>query len=219
MKCSEAIELISSRLDGVISPEEDEKLTAHLAQCEQCRALEKELARLDALLPELEAEPPQALHEGVMREVKKQSRQKKEQRKIISFVSMLAAAAALFAVLAGFDIVKLPELGGSDMAVSMVGLWSGSEKTLSAEEARRIAEDLARKTGCHVLLVCGEAPEAGEEVLDAEVPDWLTLKKMTERELQAQKAALAENIQTESFGEAGEMDATAYLLAAPGLLK
>lgn len=43
-----------------------------------------------------------------MREIRRETRRKKERKPLLRFVGVMAAAAALLAVLAGFELVNLP---------------------------------------------------------------------------------------------------------------
>ena len=60
--CDESIELISAALDGALSPEEQAKLEAHLAQCPDCKALYEDLSRIHQSLLDL---PPVEVPEGL----------------------------------------------------------------------------------------------------------------------------------------------------------
>lgn len=60
--CDESIELISAALDGSLSPEEQAKLEAHLAQCPDCKALYEDLSRIHQSLLDL---PPVEVPEGL----------------------------------------------------------------------------------------------------------------------------------------------------------
>lgn len=60
--CNESIELISAALDGALSPEEQAKLEAHLAQCPDCKALYEDLSRIHQSLLDL---PPVEIPEGL----------------------------------------------------------------------------------------------------------------------------------------------------------
>lgn len=66
LSCDEALELISARLDGALSEEEKNRLEEHLSACPACRALSAELEVLHQELPQLAAQPPAGLKEGVM---------------------------------------------------------------------------------------------------------------------------------------------------------
>ena len=68
--CDEFIELISASLDGALSPVQQEKLDAHLAQCPECRALLEELTSLHTAFSDLPPVAfPENLHERIMKAV------------------------------------------------------------------------------------------------------------------------------------------------------
>ncbi len=190
MNCSEAMELISSRLDGALSPAEEDALQAHLAQCASCRSVQAELSQLNSDLAALSCEPPQALHARVMREVRQKSRRKKDQRAVLRFVGAMAAAAALLAVLAGSHLLSLPGFG-DDTMVSMIGVSiARPEKEKSPlQQAEEAAAALAEETGCRVLVALGYAPalEAEAEAL----PQGMALYKMSREELDALEKELS----------------------------
>ena len=48
--CDEALELISARLDGALSPDGEAALEAHLAQCPACGALLADLEEILSLI-------------------------------------------------------------------------------------------------------------------------------------------------------------------------
>lgn len=58
--CDEALELISARLDGALSPDGEAALEAHLAQCPACGALLADLEEIHAALDGAEEVPPPA---------------------------------------------------------------------------------------------------------------------------------------------------------------
>ena len=78
--CKEALELLSAQLDGAITIEEQAALDAHLALCPECRKIQNELRLADEALPGLQQEPPQLLHDAVMQEIRRETRQKKERK-------------------------------------------------------------------------------------------------------------------------------------------
>lgn len=49
MDCASALERLSERIDGVVTPEGAVALESHLAECEHCRAAADQMNRLDAL--------------------------------------------------------------------------------------------------------------------------------------------------------------------------
>ena len=64
--CDEALELISARLDGAISPGEEAILEEHLAACPACRDLLADLEGVHAAMPGLWVEPPADLKDRIM---------------------------------------------------------------------------------------------------------------------------------------------------------
>ena len=64
--CERALELLSLELDGQLTPEEKGELEAHLAGCGECRRAAEELRQLHTILPELEEEVPDGLHQAIM---------------------------------------------------------------------------------------------------------------------------------------------------------
>ena len=93
--CNEALELLSVQLDGAITIEEQTALQEHLAACPECRRIQSELKMAEEALPELQQEPPKLLHDTVMREIRRETRRKKERKTLLRFVGAMAAAAAL----------------------------------------------------------------------------------------------------------------------------
>ena len=70
-RCERFTVLLSAWLDGELTPEEDEELKLHLAQCPDCRALEERLAAIHSAFPELEEIPaPEGFARGVMERVR-----------------------------------------------------------------------------------------------------------------------------------------------------
>ena len=70
MNCEQALDAISAELDGALDAAQQHALEAHLQICPACRAVRQTLRDAEAMLPETELEPPAALHDAVMREVR-----------------------------------------------------------------------------------------------------------------------------------------------------
>ena len=67
MACDKYWELLSARLDGALSAEEERELEEHLAHCPDCRAVGAQLSALQGAFPELEEVPaPEGFTQGVM---------------------------------------------------------------------------------------------------------------------------------------------------------
>ena len=97
--CDRALELISLRLDGELTPEELGELEAHLAGCGDCRRAEEELRALHTLLPELEEEAPQGLHQAIMDRIGGEKVVPLSRAKPTSHLRRWASLAAVFAVI------------------------------------------------------------------------------------------------------------------------
>lgn len=67
MACDQFLELLSARLDGALTEEEERELEEHLAACPDCRAVGAQLSALQGAFPELEEIPaPEGFTRGVM---------------------------------------------------------------------------------------------------------------------------------------------------------
>lgn len=121
--CDESIELISAALDGALSPEEQVRLEAHLAQCPACKALYEDLNLIHQNLLDLPpVEVPQGLTERIMDAVAAEAAQSKvvplpQPRKSAFPWQRWAATAAAVAVviLGGWQMALGPHKGASDL--------------------------------------------------------------------------------------------------------
>jgi predicted anti-sigma-YlaC factor YlaD len=163
MQCSKWDELMSLRLDGLLSPEQEQQLQAHLAGCQTCR---EQWAVLSWLSLRLKAEPPAIPASDFAARVTARLEQREARRRRlyssigICLGSVALWAAAAVAVLLLFGILVDPSmrsvlvnvvlsLGQSALAfVTVLGkaLWPV------------VYAVLARPTG---LLVLGYAALAG----------------------------------------------------------
>ena len=194
--CNEALELLSAQLDGAITIEEQTALQEHLAACPECRRIQSELKMAEEALPKLQQEPPKLLHDAVMQ----------ERKPLLRFVGVMAAAAALLAVLAGFKLVNLPGFDHGEAAVSM-----GDSLFPKTDSARKYAEELSKQTGCRVILVEHCTPEAlggGFAKLD----NGIYRRELSEAELDALEANLDSSYAMIICGAKGEAEDSAYLL-------
>ena len=120
--CDQALDLLSARLDGALTPEEAAGLEEHLSHCPDCRALAADLEELHAAMPGLYQEPPPELKERVMARIREESapisleevRKRRSGRKVWrSWGAMAAAMAVVFmsalAMRFGGDTTGIPE--------------------------------------------------------------------------------------------------------------
>lgn len=114
MRCEEALELLSARLDGELTAQEERELEDHLSACPACRELGEELSALHFSFEELEDEQaPEDLAARVMERVRELEREKK----VVPLfrrpqVRALAGLAACAVVCAGLYAASRPRDSG-----------------------------------------------------------------------------------------------------------
>lgn len=99
MNCNDYLPLLSGHLDGENTPEEEQRLQAHLAQCADCRARLQAFERGDRLLRADTAAPPAGLTASILAAAARTPQQnaKKPRRACWGWLATGAAAAALVA--------------------------------------------------------------------------------------------------------------------------
>lgn len=159
MKCEEALELISGRIDGENTPEEDHLLQAHLDTCAHCREILQAYLEMDNCVA-FAAEPSADFTEKVMAAVKKEAAAKK---KAITVLPLLATAAALFLVIG---------LGAIRPAVMEQAPSPMTARTMEADAAAYMqtadAQTIALERKANVVLLQEVLPEldgCGQEML------------------------------------------------------
>lgn len=103
MNCNDYLSLLSGHLDGENSPEEEQRLQAHLAQCANCRARLQAFERGDRLLRADTAVPPAGLTASILAAAKTPQRPVKKPRRAYwgGLATGLAAAALVVFTLLG----------------------------------------------------------------------------------------------------------------------
>lgn len=77
MKCMEYSELISAYVDGMLSPQEEEKLLTHLKTCQDCQNELEVLKQMQTMYHYIEAVSlPDKFHEDLMKELKAENKVK-----------------------------------------------------------------------------------------------------------------------------------------------
>lgn len=118
MDCEKALELMSAELDGMCTEQERAALQAHLEACADCRETYRQLRALDEALQDAELEPPQALHDNVMQQIRKE---KKPARRVWLPAAAIAAAAALVLLAGQAGILSLPGFDRENSVTVNVG--------------------------------------------------------------------------------------------------
>jgi len=103
VNCNDYLPLLSGHLDGENSPEEEQRLQAHLAQCADCRARLQAFERGDRLLRADTAVPPAGLTASILAAAKTPQRPVKKPRRAYwgGLATGLAAAALVVFTLLG----------------------------------------------------------------------------------------------------------------------
>ena len=156
MNCEKALELMSAELDSALTEEEAAALQTHLEACPACRETYRQLHELDLLLQDGELEPPAALRETVMRQIRGEEKTKKRHAWIPA--AAIAAAAALVLLAGRAGLLALPGFEKEDSltvnigsAVERVFEQTGTSKP--DEAAAQQAAELAARDGLDVVLV------------------------------------------------------------------
>lgn len=68
--CEEMLDLISLRLDGELTREQESALAEHLASCPGCKALADDLAGIRSVMSGMNAQPPAFIMENVMERIR-----------------------------------------------------------------------------------------------------------------------------------------------------
>lgn len=94
MSCEKYLDLISARLDGELTTQEEAELTAHLQTCPACRAIAAELEGLHSALTDLgEVDAPGELSRSVLSKIK--AERQPHRRRLVRRLSALAACLVL----------------------------------------------------------------------------------------------------------------------------
>lgn len=171
MKDEYFAELISRRLDGDLTKEEQDELYAHLADCPECRKLAEDMLFISSLADESMVEPPDTLSASVMRSVKAEKSRRK--RLIPGLSGVLAASVAVVLLVRGgyfsgqneTGIPNLNNIPSQDMMLETEG----------AEDDPAIPGKGAEEPQLRGAMVTGAADtsvaEDAEEALSADFAD------------------------------------------------
>ena len=132
MGCEEYTRLISTRLDGELTPEEAARLDAHLAVCPQCRVLVRELEEMRTAFAWPEpVQPPVELSRGVLDRIRAQriARRRVMVRRVGGLVAALVLCAGLYPMLRA-----MAPMGESGMAMEAADTAAPMEPTRYVEQ-------------------------------------------------------------------------------------
>lgn len=163
-RCERYTDLISARLDGELTGEEERELETHLARCPACRALESQLAAIHTAFPQMEEIPaPEGFAQGVMERIREE---KSAGPKVVPLfrrpqVRTLAGLAACLALCVGLYQVGTPNRAGDAAKYNVVIDSAAGEGT---EELMQPGIAVASVEG---LMPKGGSPDAGAAQSDA----------------------------------------------------
>ena len=151
MSCEKYLDLISARLDGELTAQEQAELDAHLKTCPACRAIADELTGMHAALTELgEVPAPAALSAGVLSKINAQ--RQADRRRFIRRLTTLAACLVLCVGVVRITDASYSDLTRSSGATKADGFsyLARSESTLADQAAPAEAEaQAAPKAACY----------------------------------------------------------------------
>ncbi len=192
MKCEDALVLISGRIDGENTPEEDRLLQAHLDTCGDCRNVLQAYLELDRGVAALEEEPSADFTAKVMASVKKEIAGRK---KLMTVLPLLATAAALVLVI-GMGAIR-PAVVHQD-AAPMTARTMAADTAVFTQTAD--AETIAMERQANVVVtdkMLSELEDCREEML----PDGSVLYELPSAEM-AEELRLAYGLELFSVEDA-----------------
>lgn len=158
--CDRALELISLELDGQLTPEERTELETHLAACEECRGAAEELRQIHTLLPELEEEVPQGLHQAIMDRIGAEKVVPISRAGRKSHLRQWASLAAVFAVIL---------LGAGGLKTLQSGSSTSTAPAVASVDTAEADQNMAGIAGSDAEDDIAEQPEAASKEKEAAV--------------------------------------------------
>ncbi len=217
MVCQRYYELISQRLDGELSEDEQQELESHLAVCPSCRALAQQLSGLHEDFSDLEEVPaPEGVAQGVMDRIRMEETKKMIplfRRPQFKAAAGLAACLVLCAGLYGAGQLDLP---GQNVTAQSAGTaaasqpqdalpqYKGSEETISADsEAEPAVPELSGYSFAEAEESTGDSTTSEipvPRVYGSDSPSWLyseaenSLPQQPKEEEHADRIQLPEDV-------------------------
>ena len=151
MICEEAMALMSAKLDGELTPEQEARLTEHLAACPACDNLMKTLSGLDSQLAELREPAPEGLKTGVLYRIDQATgKAKSVRRRWFGPGTAIGAVAAVLVLLVGLGVVPLGERMKDQAAEPVMTCEAAEDKNLVSK-----SEAFNRYDGSEIMQYAG----------------------------------------------------------------
>lgn len=139
MNCEQIYELLSARLDGALSAEDEARVQAHLDACPDCRRLYEAMASIEKKTAELAVPAPEGLKRGVMYRIRQESGKQKKKRGYWGAGTGFGLIAAVLVLLVGTGVIRLPR--PQTAAKASAGGATVSHSSPSAEKPAQPAEE------------------------------------------------------------------------------
>ena len=139
MNCEQIYELLSARLDGALSAEDEARVQAHLDACPDCRRLYEAMASIEKKTAELAVPAPEGLKRGVMYRIGQESGKQKKKRGYWGAGTGFGLIAAVLVLLVGTGVIRLPR--PQTAAKASAGGATVSHRSPSAEKPAQPAEE------------------------------------------------------------------------------
>lgn len=200
--CRKYERMISTDIDGELSPEEKRDMQLHLNSCRRCRALKVELERMCASIRVMDTIPaPKELAERTMTRVQKAHKSKAIhllQKPWTSAAAGMAACAVFCVCLYGVAThVNINGPAGSDASPQTVMYSDGMEDT------KRMIPKMAMDSAAVAIVRFEQMPEGWENILFEEaITDGITVSQET-----AQMFLSLLDVQKISYTLEGHVDA------------
>lgn len=168
--CEYYRELISRMLDEELTAEESAALESHLESCAQCRVMYEAFSAVSRLAGETE-EPPEALHESIMADIRRADIKAKNRR----LRPVFAAAACLAVVLLGvwgmsgrLSFEKMQESVAMTADFAMPCEAAPPESAETADEAAPAEADIAGGMSPEGYKAEARAADAAEAYIESD---------------------------------------------------
>ena len=190
MACDQFLELLSARLDGALTEEEERELEEHLAACPDCRAVGAQLSALQGAFPELEEVPaPEGFTQGVMDRIRAEKKviplfKCPQFRALAGLAACLVLVAGLYRASQPVHFEKTIKMDVTARSFSQDALTQETDGAASLEEVPQIAAYAAPEATYGVTSDMQKAaPNPAEDGLEDDrllVEGTTTLERMPE---------------------------------------
>ena len=162
--CEEYQEWASCLIDGELDAASAGELRRHAAQCADCRAVLEAFTALSGGMEELQAEPPAALHENVMAELRRENR-----KPVLLFTprrrTLTAAAMLAVVLLSGLAAVYRNR---ADKAAGGLTMAAVTADEVTEEPAESYAAEEAEVEMFSMPAAAQMAPESAQNAMRAD---------------------------------------------------